>query len=110
MALETDAFVERVKSDPHFQELVAKRTSLGWTLSIIMLIIYFGFIVVIAFKDSPALGNVLARPIAPGMVTTVGILVGVLVILSAFVLTAIYVVRANSAFDALTQQIKDRVK
>ncbi len=110
MALETDAFVERVKGNPHFQELVSKRTSLGWQLSIIMLIIYFGFVLVIAFKDNPVLGNILARPIAPGMVTTVGILVGVFVILAAFLLTAIYVVRANSQFDALTQQIKDSVK
>jgi len=43
-------------------------------------------------------------------VTTVGIPVGLLVIISAFVLTGIYVRRANSEFDALTRQIIERAK
>lgn len=100
--------VERIKNDPAFQELVRKRNALAILLSILILLIYFGFILTIAFKAQ--IGNVLGQPLSPGMVTTVGIPVGVAVILSAFVLTGIYVVRANSAFDALTQQIKDRVK
>jgi uncharacterized membrane protein (DUF485 family) len=100
--------VERIKSDPAFHQLVKARAVFAWTLSILMLIIYFGFILIIAFKGQ--IGNVLGQPLAPGMVTTVGIPVGLGVIVSAFVLTGIYVARANSAFDALTQQIKDKVK
>jgi len=41
---------------------------------------------------------------------TVGIPVGLFVIVSAFVLTGIYVYRANSEFDPITLQIKERVK
>ena len=65
-----------------------------------MLAIYYGFILIIAFAPS-----VLGTPIAPGAVTTIGIPIGVLIIVAAFVLTGIYVRRANSEFDALNRQI-----
>jgi uncharacterized membrane protein (DUF485 family) len=96
--------LERVKRDPRFQDLVAKRTRFAWVLSAIILCIYFGFIFIIAFAP-----KVLGTPIGDG-VTTLGIPVGVLVIISAFVLTGIYVYRANSEFDALTRQIIEEAK
>lgn len=105
MASDNDAFIARIKSDPDFQELVRKRSTLGWILSIIMLVIYFGFILIIAFDK-----ELLARPITPGGVTTIGIPVGIAIILSAFVLTAIYVARANSNYDELTKRIVEKVK
>jgi uncharacterized membrane protein (DUF485 family) len=95
--------VDRVKRDPRFDELIAKRTRFAWALSAIMLAIYFGFIFIVAFAPK-VLGTSL------GGVTTVGIPVGVLVIVSAFVLTGIYVFRANSEFDALTRGIVERAK
>jgi uncharacterized membrane protein (DUF485 family) len=52
----------------------------------------------------------LGTPIAEGSVTTIGIPVGVLVIVSAFVLTGIYVAKANSTFDTLNQQIIEESK
>jgi uncharacterized membrane protein (DUF485 family) len=96
--------LDRVKRDPRFQDLVAKRTRFAWVLSAIILCIYFGFIFVIAFAP-----KVLGTPIGNG-VTTIGIPVGVLVIISAFVLTGVYVYRANSEFDALTRQIIEEAK
>jgi uncharacterized membrane protein (DUF485 family) len=99
----TDDLLQRVQADPAFAELVRKKTSLGWTLTLIMLAIYFGFILVLAF--SPAS---LAAPLSAGGVMTVGIPVGVLIILSAFVLTGIYVRKANTEFDQLTKQIVDK--
>jgi uncharacterized membrane protein (DUF485 family) len=96
--------LERVKRDPRFQDLVAKRTRFAWVLSAVILCIYFGFIFVIAFAP-----KLLGTPIGNG-VTTLGIPVGVLVIISAFVLTGIYVYRANSEFDALTRQIIEEAK
>ena len=101
----TSDYVSRVKLDPQFQELVAKRSRFAWTLSAAMLAIYFGFIFLIAFAP-----ELLGVPLAAGGVTTVGILLGLFVIVSAFVLTGIYVHRANSAFDDLTQQIIERAK
>jgi len=96
--------VERVKRDPRFDELVTKRSRFAWVLSAAILCIYFGFILIIAFVP-----KLLAVPIGGG-VTTVGIPVGLLVIVAAFVLTGIYVRRANTEFDYLTRQILERAK
>jgi uncharacterized membrane protein (DUF485 family) len=97
-------FIKRVERDPQFQELVRKRSRFAWTLSAAMLVIYFGFIFIIAFDP-----KILGIPLGRG-VTTVGIPVGLFVIVSAFVLTGIYVRRANSEFDAITRQIIERAK
>lgn len=97
--------IDTVKNDPQFQALVSKRSRFAWTLTAAMLIIYFGFIFVIAFAP-----KVLAIPLGTGIVATVGIPVGLGVIVSAFLLTGIYVARANTEFDALTQQIVERMK
>jgi uncharacterized membrane protein (DUF485 family) len=67
-------------------------------------VIYFGFVLTIAYNK-----EFLAQSLSGG-VTTVGIPVGIGVILSAFVLTGIYVARANTAFDDLTKQIIERLK
>jgi uncharacterized membrane protein (DUF485 family) len=96
----SDEVLHRVKSDPVFSELVRRKTSLGWTLTFIMLGIYFGFILVLAFTPST-----LASPLFSGGVMSIGIPIGVLIILSAFVLTGIYVRKANTEFDQLNHQI-----
>jgi uncharacterized membrane protein (DUF485 family) len=93
-----------IEKNPKFQELVATRKSLGWTLSAIMLAIYFGFILLVAF-DKAFLGT----PIGSG-VMTIGIPIGLAVIISAFVLTGIYVVKANAHYDELTRQIVEESK
>jgi uncharacterized membrane protein (DUF485 family) len=95
---------DRVKRDPRFQDLVAKRTRFAWSLSAAMLAIYFGFVFVIAFAP-----KTLATPLGTG-VTTIGIPVGLFVIVSAFVLTGIYVRRANSEFDEITRAIIEEAK
>ncbi|WP_457094497.1 DUF485 domain-containing protein [Microvirga sp. P5_D2] len=84
---------------PRFQELVRQRTRFAWTLSIAMLVIYFGFILLVAFAKP-----LLATKIGDG-VTSLGIILGLGVILSAFVLTGIYVQRANSRFDEMTRHL-----
>jgi uncharacterized membrane protein (DUF485 family) len=95
---------EVISGDPQFQELVARRSGFAWVLSSIMLTIYLGFILLVAFFP-----QFLGTPIGSG-VMTIGIPVGLLVIASAFVLTGIYVNRANSEFDALTARIVERAK
>ena len=78
---------------------------LATKLSIVMLAIYLGFILLVAFAP-----HLLAVPLAPGLAMTWGIPVGVLVILSAFILTGVYVRRANGEFDQLTREILEEVK
>ncbi len=92
--------VDQVKNNPKFQQLVKARSAFAWKLSIAMLVVYYAFILTIAF--SPAtLGA------SMGGIITVGIPVGVGIIVFAFILTGIYVKRANTEFDELTQQIKE---
>ena len=94
-----------IEKNPKFQELVATRKKLGWTLSIVMLAIYFGFILLVAF-DKAFLGT----PLSANGVTTIGIPIGLAVIVSAFVLTGLYVVKANARYDELTRQIVEESK
>jgi len=83
----------QLASDDRYVALVQRRTRFGWILSAVMLAIYLGYILVIAFRR-----DILAQTLGDG-VTTVGIPVGLGVILSGIALTAIYVVRANRVFD-----------
>jgi uncharacterized membrane protein (DUF485 family) len=90
---------EKIEQDPNYQELVRRRSSLGWTLTAIMLVIYFGFILLVAYAP-----KFLGTPLGAG-VMTIGIPIGLLVIVSAFVLTGIYVSKANSKYDPLIRKI-----
>ena len=77
-------------------------SSFGWTLSLIMLVIYFGFILLVAYAP-----KFLGIQLGTG-VTTIGIPIGLFVIVSAFVLTGIYVSKANSKYDTLIRRIVER--
>ncbi|MCH9813134.1 MAG: DUF485 domain-containing protein [Epsilonproteobacteria bacterium] len=95
--------VEKIKNNPAYQELITKRSKFAWTLAILMLVVYYAFIMTIAFSPS-TLG------ISMGGITTIGIPVGIFIIIFAFVLTGIYTKRANSEFDDLVKKVKDDVK
>ena len=95
----------RLQQDPNFQALVAKRQRFAWTLSILMLGLYLAFILLIAFAP-----GWLGTPLSEGSSITRGIPVGIGLIVSAFVLTGIYVKRANSEFDRLNQEILAEVQ
>ena len=101
----TQEMVDQIKNDPDFIQLVQKRSKFAWMLTIVMLTIYFGFVLTIAFDPS-----ILGAPLSAGSITTVGIPVGVGVIVSAFILTGIYIRRANGEFDALSTKIKQNAK
>jgi len=94
-----DTLVAKVTANPKYQELKAKRTSFGWWLSLAGMIAYYGFILLVAY-DKP----LLAQKLGSG-VTTVGMPLGVAVIVFTIIITWIYVRRANTEFDALTEQI-----
>lgn len=90
--------LSRIQSDPNYTQLVQDRKSFGWTLAIIMLVIYYGYIALVAF--APA---VIAIKLAGSI--TVGIVLGLALILISIVLTGVYVSRANSRYDDLTKAI-----
>ncbi|MDP4004452.1 DUF485 domain-containing protein [Methylobacterium sp. NEAU K] len=97
-----DPQIERIVRTPEFQQLVAERTRFGWILTILMLVVYFGFIGLIAFDKS-------LLAVKVGGTASLGLFMGVFVILFAFALTGIYVARANTRFDALSAALKRSV-
>jgi uncharacterized membrane protein (DUF485 family) len=98
-----DQLVKKILANANYQKLVKARTSFGWLLAILVLIVYYGFIVLIAFDK-----QFLATRLGDG-VTTIGIPVGLFVIVFSVLVTGLYVRRANREFDALTEKIKQEV-
>ncbi len=97
--------LEKLKQNPRLWELIERRERFSWTMAIILLIGYYSYILVIAFDP-----KLLGRPIKEGMVTTIGIPVGIGVIVFAFILTGIYVYKANKEFDVITKELQESVK
>ncbi|GJD55561.1 DUF485 domain-containing protein [Methylobacterium dankookense] len=96
---ETGTPVDRIVQSPQFRQLVSERTRFSWILTGLMLVVYFGFIGLIAFDKS-----LLAVKI--GTTSSLGLVLGVGVIVFAFILTGLYVARANSRYDALSAELK----
>jgi uncharacterized membrane protein (DUF485 family) len=97
--------VDRIQRNPNYLALKRRRTRFGWTLAVIMLVVYYGYIALIAFNK-----EFLSRPVGAG-VTTIGIPIGMGVIVFTVLITGLYVRRANTEFDDLTRRIlKEEVK
>ena len=91
--------IGRISASPKFQELVEKRNRLTRQLTTAILIIYFAFVLIVAFVP-----GLLAIRLGDG-VTTIGIPVGIVIILAAFGLTGLYVRKANREFDEISDQL-----
>ncbi|MFC5458231.1 DUF485 domain-containing protein [Massilia niabensis] len=96
--------VQRVKADPDYHKLVRTRSRFGWTLTWAMMIVYYGFTLLVAFNK-----EFLGTRIGDGVMTW-GIPLGLSVIVFTIVVTGIYVRRANSAYDELTEAVKKKVQ
>lgn len=94
-----DPVVARIRANPKYQELKSKRSSFGWMLTALMMVVYYGYIALIAFNK-----EFLGQPLGSG-VTTIGVPIGFGVIIFTIVITGIYVRRANDEFDRLTAEI-----
>ncbi|KAB2875693.1 MAG: DUF485 domain-containing protein [Burkholderiaceae bacterium] len=94
-----DDLTARIVADPRYQQLKSRRARFGWWLTVAMLIVYYGFILLVAFDKA-----LLATRIGAG-VTTIGMPLGLGVIVFTIVITGIYVRRANKEYDDLTEQI-----
>lgn len=90
----------KIRANPKYQEFVSIRNTYSFIMSIFMLVAYFGYILLIAFNK-----EMLGQKMGEGMVTSIGIPMGVGVILFTIVITWIYVRRANGDFDERTAEI-----
>lgn len=91
--------VAKIVANPKYQKLVSTRSTFGWVLTAIMMIVYYGYTAIIAFNK-----ELFHQRLGEG-VMTLGIPVGFGVIVFTVIITGIYVRRANSEFDQLTQEI-----
>jgi uncharacterized membrane protein (DUF485 family) len=100
--METD-LVHRIASHPSYIELKHKRTTFGWWLTAAMMVVYYGFILLVAFGKP-----FLSQRIGSGVMTW-GIPIGFGVIVFTIVITAYYVNRANREFDDLAEAVRKAV-
>ena len=91
---------ERIRRNPKFDELVSKRSTFAWTLTAVVLGLYFIFIMIVAFNPT-----MLAKPIWEGGTATIAWPIGAGLILLFWLLTGVYIRRANSEFDDLNSEI-----
>jgi uncharacterized membrane protein (DUF485 family) len=96
----TDDIVARIEANPKYHELVRKRSSYSIIMSILMIIAYYGYILLIAFNK-----EWLGTPLTPNVVTTIGIPLGVGVIIFTIVITNVYVRKANTEFDDMSAEV-----
>jgi len=111
---------DKIRANPKFQKLVSTRNSYAFVMSALMIVAYFGYILLIAFNKEwlatklvPAVtqvttneaGEAITTVISAGTATSYGIPLGIGVILFTILLTNIYVRRANTEFDTLNAEI-----
>lgn len=94
----------KILNDPEFKSLASQKNTVSLILTIIELVLYFGFIGLIAYDK-----GFLAKKIAEGSAITIGIPIAVGVIILSWVLTGIYIFWANSSYDEMVKRVKKRV-
>jgi cation/acetate symporter len=90
----------RIRKNPKFDELVGRRSRFAWTLTAIVLGIYFAFIMVVAFNP-----KLLATPIWEGGTASIAWPIGAGMILLFWLMTGYYVYRANGEFDDINAEL-----
>jgi len=93
-------YIEPIKNHPRFVQLQKERRKVAFILSLAVLFVYFAFILTIAFEPT-----LLAQTISKDSVITIGIPIGIFVIVFSFLMTGIYVYFANRQFDIYTNEI-----
>ncbi len=91
---------DRIRQNPRFAELVGKRTRFAILLSLIVLVPYYAFMMITAFHPT-----LLGQPVSDGSIVTVGWPLGAALIVGSWLMTGLYVRRANGEFDRLNEQI-----
>jgi uncharacterized membrane protein (DUF485 family) len=98
-----DPAARRVLESAEFRRLIRRRWTVSLLLTVCLFVIYYGFILLVGLNRS-----LLATRI--GAVTTLGIPLGMGVIVGAWLLTALYVVWANRRWDADARALRGRLE
>lgn len=93
-----------ILNDSEFKSLAKRKNSISIILTILELVLYFGFIALIAFNKP-----FLASKISGSSAISIGIPIAVATIVLSWVLTGIYIHWANTKYDVLVKKIKEKV-
>lgn len=96
--------VHEILEDEDFKALSVQKNVMSIVLTILELVLYFGFIALIAFNKP-----FLAKKLSEGSATTIGIPIAIGTITLSWVFTGIYIFWANSKYDSLVKKIKDKI-
>lgn len=97
--MQQDDIQARIRANPKFEQFVSTRNTYSIIMAILGALAYYGFILLVAYDK-----EFLAQKIGAG-VTSVGIPLGVGVIVFTIIITWIYVRRANTEFDQINAEI-----
>ncbi|MDT3670315.1 MAG: DUF485 domain-containing protein [Aromatoleum sp.] len=89
-----------IRRNPRFAELVEKRTKFATILSIVVLVLFYGFVLLVAFAP-----GLIGMRLSEGSNMTFGIAAGLFQFVFFWVLTLVYVRRANGEFDDINNEI-----
>ncbi|WP_226441994.1 DUF485 domain-containing protein [Quatrionicoccus australiensis] len=90
----------KIRANPKFAELVGKRTRFAIILSLIVLVPYYTFMFLVSTQP-----QLFAAKIGEGSVITIGWPIAALIIVGGWLLTGVYVNRANGEFDSITEEV-----
>jgi uncharacterized membrane protein (DUF485 family) len=96
----SETIYQRVRANPKFQELRARRSRFAWALAAVVLVTYYGFMMIVAFAPT-----VLATKIGAGWTLSIGYPIVAAIIVGAWILTGLYIRRANGEFEDMVRQI-----
>ncbi|SPL70222.1 DUF485 domain-containing protein [Acinetobacter stercoris] len=99
-----DVQVQRILQNPKFKQMVSKKSTLSWTLTIFMLVVYVGFMLLVGYNKEFLMSSF------SGGVTTWGIPLGLGIIVLSFLLCGVYSYIANNSFDQLTNEAMKEVE
>jgi uncharacterized membrane protein (DUF485 family) len=95
---------EDLLNDEDFKKLVRQKNTISWILTSLELVLYFGFIALIAFNKP-----FLAQKLNAATKTTIGIPIAVGTILGSWVFTGIYIYWANTKYDTMVKKLKEKI-
>ena len=95
---------EDILNDADFKDLSGQKNTISVILTILELVIYFGFVGLIAYNKP-----FLSQKLSEGGSATIGIPIAVGTIVLSWVLTGIYIWWANAKYDVLVKKVKEKI-
>ncbi|MFQ3573070.1 MAG: DUF485 domain-containing protein [Thermodesulfovibrionales bacterium] len=97
-----ETIIEKIQQEADFKRLVSQKTTISFVLTAAQLLLYFGFLWLIAY-NKPFLASKFYGVITWGIPIAIG------TIILSWILTGIYILWANNRYDAMVKDIKDKI-